>query len=83
VKAFGIGLGATLLVVGFPMLLLAGLWLLGRLEAWMLQPDERAETVQRMLEADAEAEEIEAAVTRLMAEVADRPAQRTPSRGAS
>jgi hypothetical protein len=81
-KAFGIGLGAVLIIVGFPLLLLAALSVLGWLEAWMVQPDERAATVERMLQADAEAEEIEAAVARLMAEVADRPASRTPSRGA-
>jgi hypothetical protein len=80
-KELGIGLGALLLVAGFPLLLLAVVWVLGWLEAWMVQPDERARTVHQMLAADAEAEEIETAVSRLMAEVADSPGQRVSSRG--
>ncbi|HWB70967.1 MAG TPA: hypothetical protein VG452_02020 [Egibacteraceae bacterium] len=75
----GIGLGAVALVVGFPLLLMCLLWLLGRLEAWMLEPDERAAAVTRLLEQVDEAEEVERAVTRLMARVADRPAGERPS----
>lgn len=67
----GTSLGALALIIGFPALLLAGIWVLGMLEAWMLQPDERAAKIKRLLEAENEAEDVEAAVTRLVAEVAD------------
>lgn len=67
----GTSLWALSLLVGFPALLLAGLWVLAWLEAWMLQPDERAAKIKRLLEAENEAEDVEAAVTRLVAEVAD------------
>lgn len=72
-NGLGIGLGAVALVVGFPLLLMGLLWLLGRLEEWMLQPQERAAAVTELLERVEEAEEIERAVTRLLAQVTDRP----------
>lgn len=67
----GTSLWALSLIVGFPALLLLGIWVLGLLEAWMLQPDERAAKIKRLLEAEGEAEDVEVAVTRLVAEVAD------------
>lgn len=67
----GTSLWALALIAGFPVLLLVGIWVLGMLEAWMLQPDERAAKIKRLLEAENEAEDVEAAVTRLVAEVAD------------
>lgn len=73
----GTTLGALALVVGFPVLLLAAIWGLGMLEAWMLQPDERAAKINRLLEAEHEAEDVEVAVTRLVAEVADYRQPRT------
>ncbi len=76
----GIGLGAAALVVGFPILLLAFIGFLGRMEAWMLLPDERAAAVSRLLEQVDEAEELEKAVTLLMSDVALR--NRRPRRGA-
>ncbi len=66
----GIGLGAVALVVGFPILLLAFIGFLGRMEAWMLLPDERAAAVSRLLEQVDEAEELEKAVTLLMSDLA-------------
>jgi hypothetical protein len=64
------------LVVGFPAGLFVTLWLLARLEAWMLQPDERAAAVQRMLDQVDQVDELERAVADLMAQVAEdrRPA---------
>lgn len=69
----GIGLGAVALVVGMPLLMLGVIWLLGALEAWMLEPDERAAAVQDLLEAEEEPADIEAAVAKLLAPVADTP----------
>lgn len=68
-----IGLGALALVLGFPLFLLGGLWLLGWLEAWMVQPDERAATVRRLLDEIEEDADLEAAVAALLSEVADPP----------
>jgi hypothetical protein len=75
-----VGLGAALLVVGFPALLLGLVWFLGWLESWMLMPDERAATVRRLLEQSQGADEVEAAVVRLLAAVADEPARRDRDR---
>lgn len=58
------------LVVGFPLALFATMWLLGRLEAWMVQPDERAEAVRRLLAQEEQVDELEQAVVDLMAQVA-------------
>lgn len=79
----GTSLGALALVLGFPGLLLAGLWALGRLEAWMLQPDERAAEIELLLEGEDEAEDVEVAVTRLIAGVADPQAERLRQRSLS
>jgi uncharacterized membrane protein YhiD involved in acid resistance len=68
----GVGLGAAALVVGWPLLILVGIWLLGRLEAWMLHPDERAAKVQKLLSDADHPDEVETAVTRLLSEVSDR-----------
>lgn len=76
---FELTLSAAALVVGFPVLLLLLVVLLGRLEDWMLMPDERAAAVSRLLEQVDEAEELEKAVTLLMSEVADRTATRRPA----
>ena len=70
---------AVALVVGFPLLLLALVMLLGRLEDWVLMPDERAAAVSQLLEQVDEAEELEKAVALMMSEVADRPSSRQPS----
>jgi uncharacterized membrane protein YhiD involved in acid resistance len=69
----GVGLGAIALVVGWPALLLMVMWLLGRLEAWVLQPDERAAAVEQLLAEAKHADEVERAVTQLLSEVADPP----------
>jgi hypothetical protein len=74
--AIGLSAGLAALVLGFPVLLLAMLALLGWLEAWMLKPDERADEVARLLQGHGEPDEVEAAVTRLFADVSVR---RTPS----
>ena len=72
----GVGLGAFALVVGFPLTLLVLLLVLGRLESWVLMPDERAERVSRLLDQVDEADELEHAVTLMMADVTptSRPA---------
>lgn len=67
-----VGLGALALLVGFPLLLLGMLALLGALEHWMLEPDERATQVERLLEEQREAGDVEVAVTRMLAQLADR-----------
>lgn len=67
-----VGLGVIVLLVGFPLLLLAMLALLGALERWMLEPDERATQVRQLLEGQREADDVEVAVTRLLAQLADR-----------
>ncbi len=73
---YGIGAGALLIVVGFPLVLLAFVVLLGRLEAWMLEPDERAAAVTRVLDEVEHADEVERAVSRMLSDVAKRPAKR-------
>lgn len=67
-----VGLGVLTLLVGFPLLLLGMLALLGALEQWMLEPDERATQVQELLEEREGADDVEAAVARLLAQLADR-----------
>lgn len=67
-----VGLGALALLVGFPLLLLGMLALLGALEQWMLESDQRASHVQQLLEEQRETEDVEAAVARLLAQLADR-----------
>lgn len=54
-----------------PPLLLVVLSLLSRLEAWVIQPDERAAKVARLLEHASGPEELEVEVSRLFADVAD------------
>jgi hypothetical protein len=68
--------GAAALIVGFPVLLFLLMALLGWLEAWMLRPDERAAELHRLLEVHEHAEDIEQAVVKLLAEVADTPRPR-------
>lgn len=68
-----------MLIVGFPLLLLALVLFLGRLEDWTLMPDERAAAVSQLLEQVDEAEELERAVTLMMSEVADRTSARRRS----
>ena len=70
---------AVALVMGFPLLLLLLVMLLGRLEDWVLMPDERAAAVSQLLEQVDEAEELEKAVALMMSEVADRPSSRQRS----
>jgi hypothetical protein len=67
------------IVVGFPLLLLALVLILGRIEHWMLMPDERAAAVSQLLEQVDEAEELEKAVALMMSEVADRPSTKGQS----
>ncbi len=74
--------GAAALVAGFPLMLLLLVLLLGRIEHWMLMPDERAAAVSRLLEQVDEAEELEKAVAVMMSEVADRPGSRAPTESA-
>lgn len=74
----GISLGALALLVGFPLLLLGMIGLLGWLEAWMLQPDERAAAITELLERGYDVGEVEVAVARLLADAADRPETRPP-----
>jgi len=83
VADLGTSLGALVLVLGFPVVLLVGLWALGRLEAWMLQPEEHAAEIKRLLEREDEADDVEAAVTRLVAGVADPQAERLRQRSMS
>jgi hypothetical protein len=71
------GLQALLVVVGFPLMLMGALAVLAWLESWMLQPDERAAAVLRLLEQSDRAEDVEVEVARLLAVVADRPGLRS------
>lgn len=66
----GVGLSAVALVIGFPTLILVVMWALAGLEAWMLQPDERAIEVHRLLAEADHPEEVEEAVAELLADVA-------------
>ena len=72
-------LPAAALIVGFPLLLLALLLVLGRIEDWMLRPGERAAAVVQLLDQVEEADELERAIALMMSEVADRPTARHPS----
>lgn len=72
----GIGLSALALVVGFPVLLLSFVLFLGRMEEWMLRPDERAAVVNEMLEQVEEAEQLEKAVAVMLSDVTNRPSGR-------
>lgn len=76
---FDLSLSSIALIVGFPMLLLFLVLLLGRIEDWMLMPHERAAAVSQLLEQVDEAEDLEKAVALMMSEVADRPSARQPS----
>lgn len=67
-----VGLGALALLLGFPLLLLGMLALLGALEHWMLESHERAARVQALVEDRREVHEVEAAVATLLAQLADR-----------
>lgn len=72
---FGVG-AVFALVAGFPVLLLVLVAALGWIEAWMLQPDERAAAVQRLLDQEDEVDRLEQAVAVMLAPVATvrRPA---------
>lgn len=74
--AAGINPGAVVLVLGFPLLLLALVLALGRLEAWVFEPDERAAAVERLLDELDEAEAVEQAAVAVLAPVADEEARR-------
>lgn len=71
-----VGIAAPVtLVIGFPIALIVMLTLLAWLENWMVRPDERAAAVRDLLERVDQVEEIERAVTELLAVVADAPQQ--------
>ena len=70
---FTLSLPGVMLLLGFPLLLLLLVLFLGRLEDWVLNPDERAAAVSQLLDQVEEAEELEQAVALMMSEVADRP----------
>lgn len=71
----GTSLGALGLLIGFPLLLLGGIWVLGWLEDWMLRPYERAVEIERLLAEAEETDELERAVIAIVADVADPPAR--------
>jgi hypothetical protein len=79
---FDVGLGAAALVTGLPLLLLGFIWFMGRLEAWMLVPDERAAAVAELLERVDEADDLERAVTSMMSGVPPANAVRRRRRDA-
>lgn len=79
---FDVGVGAAVLVTVFPLLLLGFIWFMGRLEAWMLVPDERAAAVVELLEQVDEADDLERAVTSMMAGVPPAHAVRRRRRDA-
>ena len=74
-QSSGVDVAWAWLVLGFPVLLMALLLLLGRLERWMIQPDERAAEVSRLLDQADHAEEVEEAVRRLLADLPGRRAR--------
>jgi len=80
--SFDLTASGVALVAGFPSLLLLLVLLLGRLDSWMLMPDERAATVTQLLDQVEEAEELEKAVALMMSEVADQPSSKKPSEAA-
>lgn len=73
------GLSVVALLTGFPVLLLATMVLLERLEDWMLQADERASQVHSLLEGN-DVTEIENEVAAMLEEYADRPGNLVRSR---
>ena len=77
--SFDLSPSTAAMVVGFPLLLLLLVLLLGRIEDWMLMPDERAAAVSQLLEQVERPEELEKAVALMMSEVADRPSAKTAS----
>jgi hypothetical protein len=79
VDGANLGWWVPTLTLVVPPLLLIVLSLLSRLEAWMIQPDERAAKVARLLEQAKGPEELEVEVSRLFADVADTR-RRKPSR---
>lgn len=76
----GTSLSALGLLIGFPLLLLGVLGILGRLEAWMLRPYERAVEIERLLAQEEGAEAVEQAAIRVLAEVDDLQGARTSRR---
>lgn len=66
------------LVVGFPVLLLVLVGALGWLEAWMVQPDERAAALQLLLAQEDEVDRLESAVAEMLAQVAPVPNPQPP-----
>ena len=79
---FDLSPSSIALIVGFPLLLLFLVLFLGRVEDWMLMPDERAAAVSQLLEQVDKTEDLERAVALMMSEVADRPSAR-PRSGAA
>ena len=77
--SFDLSPSIAAMVVGFPLLLLLLVLFLGRIEDWMLMPDERAAAVSQLLEQVDKPEELEKAVALMMSEVADRPSAKTAS----
>ena len=71
-------LRAVGLLIGVPAFLLGVFWLLDRLESWVVKPDERAAEVQALLHQVERAEEVEEAVTRMLAPL---DSSRRPRRG--
>lgn len=67
-----VGWWVPVLAVAVPLLLLLGMHLLARLEAWMFSSDERAAKVAKLLEQVDTPDQVEQEVTRLLAEVTDR-----------
>ena len=77
--SFDLSPSTAAMVAGFPLLLLLLVLLLGRIEDWMLMPDERAAAVSQLLEQVERPEELEKAVALMMSEVADRSSVKTRS----
>lgn len=75
VQAENLGWWVPVLVLGVPPLLLVLLAALGRLESWTLGPDERAAQVVRLLEQEDAPDEVEVAVSTMLAQVAAMPRQ--------
>lgn len=78
----GLGLGVLALILGFPLALLLLSLLLGRLEAWILAPDERAAEVTRLLEQVDETEDLEQAVKLMLSNATRRQGRRGANRAA-
>lgn len=64
------GWDIVVLLAGVPAALMGVLFALERLEAWLVRPDERAAAMAELIDSAQEPEEVEAAVARLLAEVA-------------